>query len=176
MELFWKHPAAFGDFFPPLLYLSVITGVRMDSPLHYITWHCLLHVDFHLFSDWPSRLTAFIAKELTRSRDIIEVQDSYIEEAISYLISKQKADGAWDDPNPLYDRGMKVQAAQTRKTVTIQQTLHSLFYTRSKRAFNVCVLRVELDNLRMTCPWLRMSSYPWFMLCLCMNWGQTQNW
>ncbi|KAM9469330.1 complement C4-B [Clarias gariepinus] len=52
-------------------------------------------------------LTAFIAKELTRSRDIIKVQESYILEAISYLISKQKADGSWVDPNPLYDRGMK---------------------------------------------------------------------
>lgn len=28
---------------------------------------------------------------------------------MSYLISKQKSNGAWDDPNRLYDRGMKVQ-------------------------------------------------------------------
>ncbi|XP_017346150.1 complement C4-A [Ictalurus punctatus] len=64
-------------------------------------------------------LTAFIAKELTRSRDIIEVQDSYIEEAISYLISKQKADGAWDDPNPLYDRGMKGGVRQSEDDVPL---------------------------------------------------------
>lgn len=55
------------------------------------------------------RLTAFIAKELTESRDIISVKDSYIQESMSYLISKQKSNGAWDDPNQLYDRGMKVQ-------------------------------------------------------------------
>lgn len=74
------------------------------------------HLNF--FSDRPSRLTAFIAKELSRSREIINVKDSYIQEAITYLISKQKADGAWDDPNPLYDRGMKVQAAQRIKIIT----------------------------------------------------------
>lgn len=93
----------------------------MDSPLHYITWHCVLYMEFKPFSDWPSRLTAFIAKELSRSREIIDVTDSYIQEAISYLISKQKVDGAWDDPNPLYDRGMKVQEAQRIKTITSQQ-------------------------------------------------------
>lgn len=53
------------------------------------------------------RLTAFIAKELTEARDIIQVEDSYIQEAMSYLISKQKNSGAWDDPNALYDRKMK---------------------------------------------------------------------
>ncbi|XP_051534412.1 complement C4 [Myxocyprinus asiaticus] len=52
-------------------------------------------------------LTAFIAKELTESRNIIDVRDSYIQEAMSYLISKQKSNGAWDDPNALYDRRMK---------------------------------------------------------------------
>lgn len=61
-------------------------------------------------SNW---LTAFIAKELTESRDIIQVRDSYIEESMSYLISKQKANGAWDDPNPLYDKGMKGGVGQT---------------------------------------------------------------
>ncbi|KAB5550613.1 hypothetical protein PHYPO_G00055780 [Pangasianodon hypophthalmus] len=64
-------------------------------------------------------LTAFIAKELSRSRDIIDVTDSYIEEAISYLISKQKADGAWDDPNPLYDRGMKGGVGQSEDDVPL---------------------------------------------------------
>lgn len=77
-----------------------------------------VRMEFKLFSDRISRLTAFIAKELTRSRDIIDVRDAYIMEAITYLISKQKADGAWDDPNPLYDRGMKVQAAQRIETIT----------------------------------------------------------
>ncbi|XP_027013009.2 complement C4 [Tachysurus fulvidraco] len=64
-------------------------------------------------------LTAFIAKELSRSRDIIDVRDSYIQEAISYLISKQKADGAWDDPNPLYDRGMKGGVGQSANDVPL---------------------------------------------------------
>ncbi|XP_062873283.1 complement C4 [Trichomycterus rosablanca] len=52
-------------------------------------------------------LTAFIAKELTESRDIIRVNDLYILQALTYLIAKQKASGAWDDPNPLLDTGMK---------------------------------------------------------------------
>lgn len=104
-----------------------------------------LHADLKLYSDRSSRLTAFIAKELTRSRDIIDVRDEYIIEAITYLIAKQKADGAWEDPNPLYDRGMKVQSAPGTKTVTV--TL--LFILQE---FDICVLRVELDSLRMTCP------------------------
>lgn len=61
-------------------------------------------------SNW---LTAFIAKELTESRDIIRVRDSYIQESVSYLISRQKANGAWDDPNPLYDNGMKGGVGQS---------------------------------------------------------------
>ncbi|KAL6471424.1 hypothetical protein MHYP_G00200740 [Metynnis hypsauchen] len=55
-------------------------------------------------SNW---LTAFIAKELTQSREIIEVRELYIQEAMAYLMSKQKGSGAWDDPNPLYDNAMK---------------------------------------------------------------------
>ncbi|XP_036420920.1 complement C4-B [Colossoma macropomum] len=55
-------------------------------------------------SNW---LTAFIAKELTQSREIIEVRELYVQEAMAYLMSKQKASGAWDDPNPLYDKRMK---------------------------------------------------------------------
>ncbi|XP_036392183.1 complement C4 [Megalops cyprinoides] len=47
-------------------------------------------------------LTAFVAKELTRSREIITVQDSYIQESMSYLVSKQHATGAFSDPNPFY--------------------------------------------------------------------------
>lgn len=89
----------------------------MDSPLHYMIWLCVFNVEFKLFSDWLSRLTAFIAKELSRSRDIIDVRDAYIQEAITYLMSKQKADGAWNDPNPLYDRGMKVQAIERINTI-----------------------------------------------------------
>ncbi|KAJ8256443.1 hypothetical protein COCON_G00185950 [Conger conger] len=52
-------------------------------------------------------LTAFIAKELSRARTIIAVDDSYILRSISYLMSKQLADGGFTDPNPLYDRTMQ---------------------------------------------------------------------
>ncbi|KAK9962381.1 hypothetical protein ABG768_007751 [Culter alburnus] len=64
-------------------------------------------------------LTAFIAKELTESRDIINVKDLYIQEAMSYLISKQKSNGAWDDPNRLYDRGMKGGVGQAKDEVPL---------------------------------------------------------
>ncbi|KAL0973115.1 hypothetical protein UPYG_G00199170 [Umbra pygmaea] len=61
------------------------------------------------FRSTPSSvwLTAFIAKELSQSRDVIPVQDSYITESISYLVSKQGADGAFTDPHPVYDRNMQ---------------------------------------------------------------------
>lgn len=109
MELFLKHPAAFGDTF----LVTLKKYIRQEQfTIHGIV---LLYVELTLFPDWFFRLTAFIAKELSRSRDIIDVTDSYIEEAVSYLISKQKADGSWNDPNPLYDKGMKVQAAQRIK-------------------------------------------------------------
>uniref|UniRef100_A0A4W5MXA3 Complement component 4 n=1 Tax=Hucho hucho TaxID=62062 RepID=A0A4W5MXA3_9TELE len=52
-------------------------------------------------------LTAFIAKELSQCRDVIPVEDSYIQQSISYLVSKQLASGAFTDPNPLYDRTMQ---------------------------------------------------------------------
>ncbi|XP_028817947.1 complement C4-A [Denticeps clupeoides] len=52
-------------------------------------------------------LTAFIAKELTSSRRIIKVEESYIKESISFLVSKQLPSGSFEDPNPLYDREMK---------------------------------------------------------------------
>ncbi len=75
----------------------------------YMTLHiCLWKFFFSTSIQSSCRLTAFIAKELTESRDIINVKDSYIQESMSYLISKQKSNGAWDDPNRLYDRGMKV--------------------------------------------------------------------
>ncbi|KAK7171995.1 hypothetical protein R3I93_004325 [Phoxinus phoxinus] len=64
-------------------------------------------------------LTAFIAKELTESRDIIIVNDLYIQDAMSYLISKQKSNGAWDDPNRLYDRGMKGGVGKAKDDVPL---------------------------------------------------------
>ncbi|XP_073719211.1 complement C4 isoform X2 [Misgurnus anguillicaudatus] len=64
-------------------------------------------------------LTAFIAKELMQARDIISVSDSYIQEAMSYLISTQKNNGAWDDPNPLYDRKMKGGVGKAKDDVPL---------------------------------------------------------
>lgn len=64
-------------------------------------------------------LTAYIAKELTESRDIINVNDLYIQDAMSYLISKQKSNGAWDDPNRLYDRGMKGGVGKAKDDVPL---------------------------------------------------------
>ncbi|XP_056127943.1 complement C4 [Rhinichthys klamathensis goyatoka] len=64
-------------------------------------------------------LTAYIAKELTESRDIINVNDVYIQDAMSYLISKQKSNGAWDDPNRLYDRGMKGGVGKAKDDVPL---------------------------------------------------------
>ncbi|KAG9348450.1 hypothetical protein JZ751_002185 [Albula glossodonta] len=52
-------------------------------------------------------LTAFIAKEFTRCRTIIPVDDSYIKRSISYLVSAQQSDGSFTDPNPVYDRTMQ---------------------------------------------------------------------
>uniref|UniRef100_A0A8C9VAN0 Complement component 4 n=1 Tax=Scleropages formosus TaxID=113540 RepID=A0A8C9VAN0_SCLFO len=61
------------------------------------------------FETTPSSiwLTAFVAKELIRCRNIIPVQDSYILESISYLVSKQLDNGAFNDPHPVYDRSMQ---------------------------------------------------------------------
>ncbi|KAJ8280122.1 hypothetical protein GJAV_G00050780 [Gymnothorax javanicus] len=53
-------------------------------------------------------LTAFIAKELSRAKEIVTtVEESYILRSVSYLASKQQENGAFTDPNPLYDRSMK---------------------------------------------------------------------
>ncbi|XP_041089246.1 LOW QUALITY PROTEIN: complement C4-B-like [Polyodon spathula] len=52
-------------------------------------------------------LTAFIAKELARSEDYISVEDQYIQQFISYIMSKQLPGGGFNDPNPLYDRTMQ---------------------------------------------------------------------
>ncbi|XP_005157429.1 complement C4-B isoform X1 [Danio rerio] len=64
-------------------------------------------------------LTAFIAKELTGSQDIVNVNKLYIQEAMSYLISKQKSNGAWDDPNRLFDQGMKGGVEQATDDVPL---------------------------------------------------------
>ncbi|XP_030632184.1 complement C4-A isoform X2 [Chanos chanos] len=52
-------------------------------------------------------LTAFIAKELAQSKELISVEDSYIQEAMTYVISKQTESGTFTDPNPVLDRTMK---------------------------------------------------------------------
>lgn len=77
-------------------------------------------------------LTAFIAKELMEARQIISVSDSYIKEAMSYLISKQKNNGAWDDPNPLYDRGMKGGVGKAKDDVPLTAFVLLSMYRASK--------------------------------------------
>ncbi|KAM6946093.1 LOW QUALITY PROTEIN: complement C4-A [Aplochiton taeniatus] len=52
-------------------------------------------------------LTAYIAKELSNIKDVITVDESYIQESISYLLTKQLESGVFNDPNPLYDRTMQ---------------------------------------------------------------------
>ncbi|XP_012693394.2 complement C4-A [Clupea harengus] len=52
-------------------------------------------------------LTAFIAKELSKARKIIPLEDSYIKQSITYIMSKQTTGGAFKDPNPLYDKGLQ---------------------------------------------------------------------
>uniref|UniRef100_A0A8B9H7M1 Complement component 4 n=1 Tax=Astyanax mexicanus TaxID=7994 RepID=A0A8B9H7M1_ASTMX len=82
-------------------------------------------------SNW---LTAFIAKEMTNSRSIIQVRDSYIQESMSYLISKQKAGGSWDDPNPLYDTGMKGGVGQTKDEAPLTAYI-LIAMTHAKQAY-----------------------------------------
>ncbi|KAG5837493.1 hypothetical protein ANANG_G00239860 [Anguilla anguilla] len=77
-------------------YTTVLTHMKNDG-------------SYGAFKTTPSSiwLTAFIAKELTRARDIIAVEDSYILRSVSYLVSKQQSNGAFTDPNPVYDRTMQ---------------------------------------------------------------------
>uniref|UniRef100_A0A8C2HKL7 Complement component 4 n=1 Tax=Cyprinus carpio TaxID=7962 RepID=A0A8C2HKL7_CYPCA len=102
-------------------------------------------------------LTAFIAKELTESRDIINVKDSYIQESMSYLISKQKSNGAWDDPNQLYDRGMKGGVGKAKDDVPLTafilismnhlQNMLSIYSLLNKHTF-VYLQRVAMDRAK----------------------------
>lgn len=54
------------------------------------------------------RLTAFIVKVLTRSREYLSVQDSHISKSVSYLVNQQQADGSFHDHHPVLDRSMQV--------------------------------------------------------------------
>ncbi|KAK2880874.1 hypothetical protein Q8A67_018142 [Cirrhinus molitorella] len=95
-------------------------------------------------------LTAFIAKELTVSRDIIDVQDSYIQESMSYLISKQKSSGAWDDPNRLYDRGMKGGVGQAKDDVPLTAFV-LISMTHALKVYDLGMdteLRVAMDKAK----------------------------
>uniref|UniRef100_A0A8C1XJT0 Complement component 4 n=1 Tax=Cyprinus carpio TaxID=7962 RepID=A0A8C1XJT0_CYPCA len=102
-------------------------------------------------------LTAFIAKELTESRDIISVKDSYIQESMSYLISKQKSNAAWDDPNQLYDRGMKGGVGKAKDDVPLTafilismnhlQNMLSIYSLLNKHTF-VYLQRVAMDRAK----------------------------
>ncbi|KFQ17880.1 Complement C4-A, partial [Merops nubicus] len=62
------------------------------------------------FKTTPSSvwLTAFIVKVLTRCKEYIHVQDSHIQNSISYLINQQQADDSFHDHHPVLDRKMQV--------------------------------------------------------------------
>lgn len=81
-----------------------------DFPF-YVSRLCV-HLSFYCFKKMTwlffHRLTAFIAKELSKARKIIPLEDSYIKQSITYIMSKQTTGGAFKDPNPLYDKGLQV--------------------------------------------------------------------
>lgn len=54
------------------------------------------------------RLTAFIVKVLTRSREYFSIQDNHISKSISYLVNQQQPDGSFHDHHPVLDRSMQV--------------------------------------------------------------------
>ncbi|XP_032998058.1 complement C4-like [Lacerta agilis] len=58
----------------------------------------------HPSSIW---LTAFVTKVLTLSREYQEVDEAKIRETVQWLLSKQKSDGSFEDPNPVYHREMQ---------------------------------------------------------------------
>ncbi|KAJ8368549.1 hypothetical protein SKAU_G00085770 [Synaphobranchus kaupii] len=108
-------------------YTTVLTHMKTDG-------------SYGAFQRTPSSvwLTAFIAKELTRSRDIIPVEDSYILLSISYLVSKQQSNGGFTDPSPLYDRNMQggvggVEGEVSLTAFVLVAMVHSLpVYTLGK--------------------------------------------
>lgn len=89
-------------------YTSVLTHMKPDG-------------SYGAFITTPSSiwLTAFIAKELTHARGHISVEDSYILRSVSYLVSKQQENGAFKDPNPLYDRSMKGGVGESEGDVSL---------------------------------------------------------
>uniref|UniRef100_U3K0E4 Uncharacterized protein n=1 Tax=Ficedula albicollis TaxID=59894 RepID=U3K0E4_FICAL len=79
------------------------------------------------------RLTAFIVKVLTRSREYFSVQDSHISNSISYLVNQQQADGSFHDHHPVMDRKMQGGIGTAEEdlamtafvTIALQQTLRA---------------------------------------------------
>ncbi|XP_062408093.1 complement C4-B-like isoform X2 [Sardina pilchardus] len=61
------------------------------------------------FSSSPSIIwiTAFVAKELTKARKVIPIEDSYIKKSITYIISKQTEGGSFQGISPSNGRGIQ---------------------------------------------------------------------
>ncbi|NWU98529.1 CO4 protein, partial [Upupa epops] len=87
------------------------------------------------FKVYPSSvwLTAFIVKVLTRCREYIGIQDTYISSSISYLINQQQADNSFHDHHPVIDRKMQGGIGSAEEdlaltafvTIALQQTLQA---------------------------------------------------
>ncbi|NXX73632.1 CO4 protein, partial [Urocolius indicus] len=85
------------------------------------------------FKTTPSSvwLTAFIVKVLTRCKEYINVQDSHIQNSVSYLISQQQVDDSFHDHHPVLDRTMQGGIRSDEEdlaltafvTIALQQTL-----------------------------------------------------
>nr|XP_060616241.1 complement C4-like [Anolis sagrei ordinatus] len=61
---------------------------------------------------WPHSpsstwLTAFVVKVLSLSRSYQDVDEAKLLESVQWLLGKQKSDGSFQDPNPVYDREMQ---------------------------------------------------------------------
>ncbi|NWS68488.1 CO4 protein, partial [Crotophaga sulcirostris] len=76
-------------------------------------------------------LTAFIVKVLTRCQEYISVQNSHIQNSISYLLSQQQADDSFHDHHPVLDRTMQGGIGSAEEdlaltafvTIALQQSL-----------------------------------------------------
>ncbi|XP_062408094.1 complement C4-B-like [Sardina pilchardus] len=67
------------------------------------------------FSSSPSIIwiTAFVAKELTKAREVIPIEDSYIKKSITYIISKQTEGGSFQGINPYNGRSMQGRVGES---------------------------------------------------------------
>uniref|UniRef100_A0A8D0GF27 Alpha-macroglobulin-like TED domain-containing protein n=1 Tax=Sphenodon punctatus TaxID=8508 RepID=A0A8D0GF27_SPHPU len=55
----------------------------------------------------PPRLTAFVVKVLSLTREYQEVDDAGIRGSVQWLLGKQRPDGSFHDPHPVLHRDMQ---------------------------------------------------------------------